>query len=150
MKTATAEVTEFGIDDFDSRDEATMTVVRGGVLTTWVWTFAGPGHSKTIEQNNRMARAALLAQAEKEAAQVNGRKWVAPESSVEESMAKNVTWIVERLIDWSPVKINGELVPFSAEAARKLLSDPRKSDLYSQAVDFLASNKSFMNRSVKE
>jgi hypothetical protein len=43
--------------------------------TGWQITFAGPGHPKTVAQNEELARAALDKQERIEFAQVNQRKW---------------------------------------------------------------------------
>jgi hypothetical protein len=135
--------TELSLDELDAVDEAHMTVVVNGKETTWVWTFAGPGHPQTVDQADRLSRERLHQDRLKEQAQVNGRKWKAPEESVDEVRGRNIAWVVERLIGWSPVKIGGEMVPFSAEAATKLLSDPRKGALLTQAMEFLAAETSF-------
>lgn len=146
--TAAEEIKPVEVDlaAFDAADEAPMTVTLNGKLTTWVWTFAGPGHDKTIAQSNRLSRDRLQEDAEKEQARVNGKKWKADPDMPEEVRAKNVAFIVERLLRWSPIKLNGEMVPFSLEAATKVLSDPRKIDLLTQALEFLGENKSFIKR----
>jgi hypothetical protein len=143
----TENVAEFGAEDFDAADEAEMTVRINGKPTSWVWSFAGPGHPQTIAQGNRLARERLNEEREKEEARVNGRKWVDREDTPEEARLRNVNWVVERIVGWSPVKIEGELVPFSQDAARKILMDPRKGQIFVQALEFLASEKSFMRRS---
>lgn len=132
---------------FDAADEAEMTVTHNGKLTTWVWTFAGPGHEKAIAQANRLSRDRLHEDAEKEQARVNGKKWKADPDLPDEVRAKNVAYVVDRLLRWSPIKLNGEVVPFSPEAATKILRDPRKLELLTQAIEFLGENKSFTKRS---
>ncbi|RUU37225.1 branched-chain amino acid ABC transporter [Mesorhizobium sp. M6A.T.Ca.TU.002.02.2.1] len=141
----TDEVTELG--SLDALDEAPMNVVINGKVTTWVWTFAGPGHEKTVEQTNRIARQRLHEEARKEQAVVNGKKWIAEEPTPDEVREKNVNWIVGRLLGWTPVKIDGEMLTYSEDAARKLLADPRKSAIYVQALEFLAADTSFTPRS---
>lgn len=140
-------IAEFGGDDFDAYDEARMIVRVGGKPTGWTWIFAGPGHPKTVAQSNRLGRERLAEDAAKEQARVNGKKWKAPDESVDEVRERNIKWVTERLIGWSPVKIAGEMVEFSEDAARRLLSDPRKSDLLVQAIDFLSADMSFTKRS---
>lgn len=147
MTKEATEIAEFNSADFDARDEAQMVVAMGGKPTTWIWTFAGPGHPHAIAQTERLARDRLQTERLKEQARVNGKKWKAPEEEPDEVRAGNIKWIVERLIDWSPVKMDGALLPFSAEAATKLLSDPRKADLLAQSLEFLAADTSFMQRS---
>lgn len=140
-------IAEFGSADFDAQDEATMIVRVGGKPTDWTWIFAGPGHEKTVAQSNRLGRERLAEDAAKEQARVNGKKWKAPDETIDEVRARNIKWVTERLIGWSPVKIDGEAVVFSEDAARRLLSDPRKSDLLVQAIDFLTADASFTKRS---
>ncbi|HEV2502332.1 MAG TPA: branched-chain amino acid ABC transporter [Mesorhizobium sp.] len=149
MAKADEQIAEFSLDDFNSADTADMTVTVNGKPTTWKWTFAGPGHDNTVEQNNRNARERLQADRMKEQAIVNGKKWKAPDETVEDVRKRNIANIVERLIGWTPVKIDGELYPFSADNAAKLLIDPRKQDLYIQALEFLSSEQAFSKGSAK-
>lgn len=151
METIQAPGAPMDIDlaDFDAADEADM-VVRHPVTgdpTTWVITFAGPGHPKTVAQMNRMARERRREEAEKEQARVNGRKWKASDESDDDAKTRNLAWIVERIVRWTPVKINGEALPFSPAAATKLLGDPRKGTLFQQCLDFLVADQTFMKRS---
>lgn len=142
------EVTELSLDEINAADEANMTVALNGKLTTWVWTFAGPGHQQTIAQNNRLARDHLQKERLKEQARVNGKKWTAPEEDVEEGRKRNISWVVERLVRWTPIKIDGVDYEFSKENATALLSDPRKENWLTQAIDFLVADGAFTKRSV--
>jgi hypothetical protein len=137
---------EIDLEDFDAADEAEMTVTKDGKLTTWVWTFAGPGHPKAVAQSNRLSRERLHEDKEKEQARVNGKKWKASEEAPDEVRKRNVAFIVERLLRWNTIKLNGEVLPFSAEAATRVLSDPRKISLLIQALEFLNEDKSFIKR----
>lgn len=145
----TSKVAELDLASFDAADEAQMVVMLNGKPTGWVWTFAGPGHPKTIEQSTRMSRARLRETKAKEEARVNGRKWHAPEETPDETRAGNVNWVVERLLGWSPVKLDGQLTEFSEDKARELLSDRRKEGLLVQSLEFLADDASFTRRSAK-
>ena len=138
---------EISLADLDSADEAKMSVVVNGKLTTWIWTFAGPGHPSAIEQSNRIGRERLHRDRDKEQARVNGRKWKAEEETLDEIQRKNVQFVVERLLGWSPVKLDGELVEFSPAAATRILEDPKKASLLQQAIEFIADEKSFTRRS---
>jgi hypothetical protein len=139
--------TTFDLSELDAADTAEMTVMAFGKPTSWVWTFAGPGHPKTIAQSDRYAREAIVTEKLQQQAQVNGKKWKAPEESLEERRARNINHIVERLIGWSPVKMNGQDYPFSDVTARAILADRRKVDVYTQALDFLREENSFTKRS---
>jgi hypothetical protein len=149
MAKTEGEVPEFDGAAFDAVDTSDMYVTIGGVPTKWHWTFAGPGHPKTVAQNDRLARDRLRDAREKEQSQTNGRKWKAPEESPDEARARNIGWIVERLLGWSPVKIDGKVLEFSTEAATSWLSDPRKVETLAQALEFLTADNSFTKRSVK-
>jgi hypothetical protein len=143
---STAPVDEFDIASSDYRDEAEMTVVVGGKLTTWKWRFAGPGHPQTVAYNERQSRDRLHREAQQEQARVNGKKWKADEQTTDEVRGQNAEWILSRLLGWTPVKLSGEDYPFNRENAMALLLDPKK-PFFSQAVEFLAEEKSFTPRS---
>lgn len=140
---------DIDLSDIDAADESEMVVVLNGKPTTWVWTFAGPGHPKTIAQGNRIARESLHDAKEKEQARVNNRKWKATEEAPDDIRKKNVAYVVERLLGWTPIKLAGEPLAFSPDAATKLLLDPRKVTLLTQALDFINEDKSFIKRSAK-
>lgn len=136
---------EIDISALDAVDEADMVVMHNDRPTTWVWTFAGPGHPRGVAQNERVSREALSTAAAKEQARTNGKKWKEAADAPDEVREKNASFVLERLLRWSPVKLNGETLSFSPEAARKLLLDPRK-DLLAQSIEFLTENKSFTKR----
>lgn len=142
---AVAEFASF--DDFSAADTSDMSVVVNGRQTDWVWSFAGPGHPKAIEQSNRISREKLHQDRQIEQQRLNGKKVKLPEETVDELRSRNVEWIVGRLVGWSPVKIAGELYPFSEENARRLLSDQKNIGLLTQAVDFVSDDASFTKRS---
>lgn len=138
----------YDIDDLDAADTAEMTVLANdGTLTKWIWTFAGPGHSVAIAQATRLARERLHEDAQKEQARVNGRKWKAPEETVDQVRAKNVEFVVERLVGWSGASRAGKPFAFSAENAREVLMDRRKSGLLTQALEYLGETSSFTQNS---
>jgi hypothetical protein len=142
------KVAEFDLSMLDAADEAEMEVMIGGKGSGWKLLFAGPGHPKAIQQENRLARENLERRKAQERAQVNGKKWKPVDESVEEVVAKNIELIVERLVGWSPVKIDGEPYPFSTENARKILSDPKKVTILNQCLEFLGDESVFTKRSV--
>jgi hypothetical protein len=130
-----------------SADTATMNVVVGGNPSGWLWEFAGPSHPKALAQANRTSRASLHKSKLIEQAQANGRKWVAEEQTPDQVRADNVTYIIERLIGWSTVRIDGQDFPFSEDKARELLSNVKNVGLLAQALEFLAADNSFTKRS---
>ena len=131
------KVPEFSMSDFGAADVADMTVVSNGKLTDWVWTFAGPGHPQTIAQNNSLARERLHQDRQIEQQRANGKKVKLPEETPEEVRGRTVDWIVGRLVGWSPVRIDGQDYPFTAENARKLLADQRNVALSNKLFDIL-------------
>lgn len=139
--------TEFDVSDLDAIDESHMTVVSNGKPTSWIWTFAGPGHPKAVEQSNRLARERLAIERQQEQARVNGKKWRAPDERPDEALERNVRIVLDRLLRWSPVKFNGTCYEYSTENARMLLKDPRKGALLLQALEFLGDENAFTKRS---
>ena len=147
---AAVEPVSTDIDAFDTADTAEMTVVTAsGQLSKWVWVFAGPGHERAIAQAERIARERLHEDGQKEAAQVNGRTLKPGEPDVDEARLKNINFILERLITWRGATRAGEPFEFSAESARAILLDPKKSGILLQSLEFLGENKSFTPRSSK-
>lgn len=143
------DATAFDLAELDAADESRMTVIANGRQTDWVWTFAGPGHPNTVAQSNRLSRERLQRERAIEQTIHNGRKWKAPDESPDEVLSRNVEIVVERLLGWSPVKLNGDDYSFSPENARKLLLDRRKSALLIQALEFLGDEAAFMRRSAR-
>lgn len=139
------------LDVFAAADTAEMEVRVAGRPIGWTWTFAGPGHQKTIDQTNRIARLALKESRRKQEAAVNGKKWHADDEDVEDIRRRNVDFVVERLVDWSALQVVGKDgkptdFPFTQENARALLSDPAKAGLLEQAYAFLGDDENFIRR----
>ena len=146
--TAEKGVPSFSLDAFEAEDTAKMEVLdTAGRPTGWFWEFAGPGHPRTEALNNRLARERLHKSAQIEQSQVNGRKWKADEETPDQIRAANITNRVERLIGWSEVVIDGQAFTFSPGKAVEFLSHPKRIGVLTQAVEFLASEKSFTKRS---
>jgi hypothetical protein len=139
----------FDLDAMDSQDEARMQVMVGDRPTGWYLIFAGPGHPLGIAQTNRVAREELQRNRAIEQARANGKKYKAEDKSPEQLLDENVDFVMERLIGWTEVKMNGEPFPFTRENAIKTLKDKKKSSLLAQAIEFIISENSFMKRSAK-
>jgi hypothetical protein len=140
---------DFDINELDSATEGEMTVMANGRPTDWVWRFAGPAHEKAVAQNNRVSREQLAKRRMQEQAQVNGKKYKSPEQTPDELLQDNVNFVVERLLGWSDVKMNGEPYAFSEANARILLTDRKKGALLQQAIEFILDDASFTQRSAK-
>lgn len=139
----------FDLSDIDASDEAEMVVTVGGKPIDWTWTFAGPGHPQAVEQSNRVARDELNKQRLVEQARANGKKFKSEQQTPDGLLADNVSYVLERLLRWSPVKMAGNDYAFTNENARALLMDRKKGALLQQAIDFLLDDNSFMKRSAK-
>lgn len=137
------------LDDFDQINEAEMRVVKGGQTTDVVFIFAGPGHERGIAQTGRVNREQLQKRKLQEQAQINGKKWRAPEQDLDEVKEDNIKFVLERLIGWSGLTVSGEPLPFNAENARNLLSSPNRAYMLQQAIEFIIDDNSFMPRSPK-
>jgi hypothetical protein len=146
-KEQVAAAGSFDLSSFDAVDEAEMEVYANGQPTGWKFRIAGPGHPKTIEQSNKLAKERLRREKEQEQARINGKRWKAPDESVDEVLERNVNLVVDRLLGWSPVTMDGKDYPFSVENARALLLDRRKGQLLIQALEFLGDEQSFGKRS---
>jgi hypothetical protein len=133
----------------DAQDEASLDIRHPKSLapTGWVWTFYGPGHPVTVGLANRAADAALKKAAARRQAQVNGRKWKEDEQSLSEITAENVDAIVARTRSFTPIKLDGQEIQFSADAARGLLLDRRKAWLLEQVSEFLRDEANFIQPS---
>lgn len=134
------------LDDLDMLTESVMVVQKGGQPTDVTFTFAGPGHERGVAQTARIGREAMQRKKLMQQAQVNGKKWVAPE---ENFLEENIAYVIERMIGWSGLTQGGEPWPFTPENARKLLSDPGRVYMVTQAMDFLLDDNSFTKRSPK-
>lgn len=141
---------EFDLSDLETGDEASLAIKdSAGRVTAWLWTFYGPGHAKTVAVANRLSKKWLTEAREKEQATVNGKKWKPEERSLDDIRRENVGNIVDRTKGFTPVKLNGAIIEFSADKARELLLDPRKGALLAQISDFLREEENFMRPSAK-
>lgn len=144
-----ADGDDFDISSFKTLATADMVVNHPitGVPTKWVITFAGPGHAQTIALADLQARRSLVEERKRVSAQVNGRKYKPDDVSPDEKRDEIVHDVVERIVTWTPVKLDGEVTEFSKPRAVALLRDPAYGKLFEQIIEFLAAERSFMPRS---
>jgi hypothetical protein len=142
-------MTDFDLSTADAQDEGELVIKHPKTLepTGWTWTFYGPGHATTIELSNRVAGAALKKAAAKRQAQANGKKWKEDEESLDQIRVENVDNIVTRTKGFTPIKLDGQLVEFSADAARRLLLDRKKGWLLEQITEYLRDEANFIQPS---
>jgi hypothetical protein len=142
-------MTDFDLSAVDAQDEGKLVIKHPKTLepTGWTWTFYGPGHATTIELSNRVAGAALKKAAARRQAQANGKKWKEDEESLDQIRVENVDNIVTRTKGFSPIKLDGQLIEFSADAARRLLLDRKKGWLLEQITEYLRDEANFIQPS---
>lgn len=140
---------EFDISAADAQDEATLAIKHPKTEepTTWLWTFYGPGHPKTVDLANKASREVLREQRDHKQSQLNGKKIKVDEQSMDEIREKTVESIVARTKTFTPVKMGAETITFSPESARGLLLDRKKGWLFSQVVEFIRADESFIQPS---
>lgn len=118
--------------------------------TGWLITFAGPGHPQTVTQEDRQIRERLDEENAQRQALANGTPWKPSQRSRQEREARNVAFVVDRIVSWTSVDLDGEEdVKFSAETATRILDDPQMAWLYGQCSRFLLAEKSFIAASAK-
>lgn len=140
----------FDLDDLETGDEATLAIKdTAGHVTTWIWTFYGPGHPKTQEIAKKASKKLLNELKQQRQDRLNGKKVVVDQPSMDELRVENVDNIVARTKGFTPVRIKGETIEFSPETARKLLLDPYKGLLYKQVSEYLGEEENFTRPSAK-
>lgn len=138
--------------DLSAADTAQMTVFINGNPTSWKWTWAGPGHPRTVALSERASRARLNADADREQKRFNGKKVKVEPLTPAEDLKERVDELLGRLLGWTEVKVGGKTLEFSEEAARKILSAPANhgpGGIYVQCWEFLGNEQSFTKRSAK-
>ena len=116
-------MTDFDLSAVDAQDEGELIIRHPKTLAPvdWTWTFYGPGHQITVDLSNRVAQAALKRAAARRQAHVNGKKWKEDEESLDQLRAENVDNIVTRTKGFTPIKLDGQLIEYSADAALSLI-----------------------------
>lgn len=142
-------MTEAIIADLDGDlpgETAELKIVKPGTAQPngWVLTMAGPSHPKTLAYRERKQRERLHKEASIEQAQVNGKKYKADERTPEGAEIDTMRWVVSRIVSWTPVRIGGETIAFSDDAAIELLRRPTMAAYLQQIIDFLNADRAFM------
>ena len=142
-------MSNFDLATMDAQDEAELVIKHPKTLepTGWAWTFYGPGHAVTTALSNRVAGAALKKAAARRQAQVNGKKWKEDEESLDQLRADQVDGIVTRTKGFTPIKLDGQMIEYSADAAKALLLDRRKGWLLEQISEYLRDEANFIQPS---
>jgi hypothetical protein len=141
------------LDDFATLDTATMQIIPPGRgVAIGSITFAGPGHPKTRAQQQRDREKAEF---EKRQQRLNTR-YQSPEMTAEQEEAEAVRRVVDRILSWDIKQREKNLdtgeeriaqMPFTADAAMKLLLDPNKRWLCLDAILFVNRVENFMPNS---
>ena len=146
-KQSISTIDDFDLGDLAAEHTAELAIVnpRTKLPTTWVWTFAGPGHPATRAVQNKMGmRDRAEAFAERKAVQA-GRDPKIP--SNDELAEVNVHRISGRVLHFTSVKLNGRQIEFSPDEAHALLKDPNYGWLWLQCYNFLNAEDSFIKAS---
>lgn len=143
-------MTGFSLDDFKLADESDLNLRNSaGQPSGWIWTFAGPGHPKTVAADERQTKRALAIADEQEKARVNGRKYKGSGDTFEEFRDRQINYMIERLLRWSDgMKVDGAPFLCTPENARTILLNAGLG-VYEQVNTFLTDEKSFTPRSAK-
>lgn len=143
------------------KDTGILHVVIPGTnkRTGWQVTFAGPGHPKTVAQNEELSRANLDKQERIEMAQVNNRKWKGEGKQVSDLRRENVQWVLGRILSWTPITIKQfaaepiELPetasPEQVKRAAELLAQPYMTPYFLQMTEYLGDQASFIEASAR-
>jgi hypothetical protein len=144
--TAAPAADDFDISCADAQDEMTCAIKhpKTDKPTTWVWTFYGPAHPVTVDLAAKASKKIIEENRLHKQQQLNGKKIKIETQSFDELREENVDGIVTRTKTFTPIRMNGELIEFSPENARKLLLDRRKSWLFSQVFEFVRADENFI------
>ncbi len=135
------------IGELAAADTVEMTVIhpRSKMPTTWVWTFAGPGHPMFQALSNALGMKDRAEGFADQRALLGGR--TPKVKSTDEIVEDNVRRIAGRTLNFTPAKLNGEDLRFSPEAAHRILKDPKYGWLYTQMFNFLRDEDVFIKDS---
>jgi hypothetical protein len=101
----------------------------------------------TISLSNRVAGAALKKATARRQAQINGRKWKEDEENLDQLRVENVDNIVTRTKSFTPIRLDGQLIEYSPDAAKQLLLDRKKGWLLEQITEYLRDEANFIQPS---
>ncbi len=116
--------------------------------TTWVWTIAGPAHPVTLDLDEATTRRNREEESKHQQAAIAAIKAnKAPpknEKTLAENRERNAAYIAGRVLSFTPVKLDGTMIEFSLEAAKKLLADPSKEWLFNQIAGAVNAKEGFI------
>jgi hypothetical protein len=137
----------FDLGDFAAAQTSEMTVINPitKMPTTWVWTFAGPGHPDTVSLTRRLGMKAAAEANATEKAWRSGREPKIKDTS--EQIEDNVLRVSGRALNFTPAKINGQDLRFSRAEAHRILKDPDFGWLWIQAWNFTREDDAFIKGS---
>lgn len=143
-------VSDFDLGALDYQDESTLEIVKPGTgeKTGWVWTFHGPSAPQSIAAIERIDKLMKQQAVDQAKAAREGREWSDPRS-FDDRREFTVANLVMRVKSFTPIRLNGEMIEFSPDAAKKLLLDRKKGWLLDQVSSFLLKDASFIARSAQ-
>ncbi|KQS84123.1 MULTISPECIES: hypothetical protein [unclassified Rhizobium] len=123
-----------------------LEMVSGDRKIGWSLTLCPSSHPKAkayAEQsaNRNLERSRLI-----EAATINGRPFIPEEKSADTARRDNVQWAVARVLEWTPISIDGKVYEFTDENATELFIRPEMSGYYAQLTTALNDETRFTQR----
>jgi hypothetical protein len=146
-----SEPKTFDIGSVPVSDVAELAIIHPATAkpTTWKLHLAGPGHPETIAISNEASRERMVREQAQERARVNGRKWKGEDIDPVAEREKTFRRAARRIVGWTPVTMNGETFPYSAENAFRLLNDPKFGWVAEQFYNYLGEDAAFIESSGK-
>ena len=133
------------LDDFASQDTADIQIIPPGFpRAIGSITFYGPSHPKSLAVSDEAVRKARFEAAKR----ATNNRYQPPEKTMEEISDENATSIIRRIAGWHIVRKGPDgvvaEVPFTEDAAKLLLLDPRFDWLFGACINFLGSQANFI------
>lgn len=137
----------FDLADLKAANTAELAIIHPvtKLATTWVWTFAGPGHPVTRALSERLGKKDRAEAFQREKAMFTGRD--PKEKSNNEVIAENALRFGGRVLGWTPIVMNGQELAYSQQKAIEILADPDYGWLYTQVFNFLRDDETFLKSS---
>ncbi|MBT9370273.1 hypothetical protein [Rhizobium sp. CSW-27] len=111
----------------------------------WSVTLAGPTHPKTVALNDLIADRNLKKSRDIEASQINRKPYEPPVISPGQMRREAASDMAARIIDWTPIQVNGEV--YDVSRAAELLVLPGMEFAVAQILEAITVEKLFTRRS---
>lgn len=125
----------FDLDAVAPQDTVTLAApLPSGVPSTWMWTFAGPGHPATerareASYGDMTARQRARQQKVQDALDA-GREPPVFTDTLKDIRASEVALLAPRVLDFTPVMMSGTVTEYSPDAVTAILMNPKLDWVY--------------------